>query len=280
MRYPIKINRGFWPTWLCNVLPAANDVTKIILQSEDEAAFSHAVCAFKFGGTFKTTQSARYPELTQVLQTLRFENPPVILDIAASDGSASQSTMEQLSFSKYYITDLNPVIYWTRKNSYYFFYNPTGQCILAANAQLVCYFDTKNAQWPLGNIAAKKIQSAPAFDSEKCKIIELINPAVRAISDRVEVRQHDLFDVWHGDTPQIIIAANILNHVYFDKSTLKNAIKSLLSALDGQGYLAIADNRPDEHCSVFALDRGKVALIDSINGGAATESLVLAVARN
>jgi len=113
MRFPVKINRRFWPEYLCKLLPAANDVLQLVLNKDDESAFSRGVCALKIDGVFKTTQSARYPKMVKALQGLSFEEPPIILDVAASDGSAAVSTLENLDYKHYYITDRNPVVYWT-----------------------------------------------------------------------------------------------------------------------------------------------------------------------
>lgn len=275
MRFPVKLNRGYWPDFLCKFIPAANDVTGLLNQQSNPVEFGKAVCAIKIGGTFKTTQQARYPLMVSALNNLNLPQPPVVLDIAASDGSASLSTIEQLQFKHYYITDRNPLLYYTHQAATYYFYEPEGNCILVANRKYVFYQDTDQAVWPFGRLANGAIGSAPGFCQSNCSPIRLINPAVPENDEQIVVQQHDMFNPWPGEAPDIIIAANILNRVYFDESTLNRAINVLLENLDGQGYLAISDNRPTEHGSLFFLSHKRLTLIDSINGGADTESLVL-----
>jgi len=278
MRFPVKINRGYWPSQLCKVLPAANDVLQLVFKKHDQAAFSDGVCALKIDGVFKTTKSARYPTMIEALRTLSFSEPPVILDVAASDGSAAVATLENLDYSHYYITDRNIVIYWTASQGMFFFYEPSGNCFMAASKKMVYYADTAGALWPLGQLASHKISKAPKFIKDECDELVLLNPAVNTADTRITVQQHDLFTPWSGKKPSLIIAANILNFNYFDAPTLRRAIKGLVDTLDGDGYLAIVDNRPGEHGSLFSLAGTQLALEKSINGGALTESLTLELA--
>lgn len=276
MHFPIKLNRGAWPAWLCRFLPTANDITRIVLQPVSPTDFSKGVCALKFGETFKTTQPARYPLMVEALAKHNRHVSPVILDVGASDGSASLATMQQVPFKRYYVTDRNLLVYWTKRDSRYFFYDSAKQCILAASKWLVYYCDTQRAHWPLAILAARTIRAAPIFDPVNFSELALVNPAILQCDKRVIVQQHDLFEHWSGEKPDIIIAANILNRVYFSSDTLQRAIDSLLLALQGNGLLAIVDNRPDEFGSLFSLSDGRLTLLQSINGGCQTENMALA----
>jgi len=277
MRFPLKLNRQYWRPLLCRILPVANDVTAITRSDVSPRQFGDAVCALKFGATFKTTAQARYPLMIDALRNLSLSPAPVVLDVGASDGSASISTIEQLEYARYYITDLNPLIYWTEQAGEYFFYDPSGLCILVASARFVYYLDTEQALWPLGPIVERKLASAPVFNEHSCHKALLINPAVPVDDTRVFVQKHDMFSAWTGEKPDIVIAANILNQAYFDTDTLKRAIGRQIDALAGQGYLAIVDNRPDERGSLFQFSNGKATLIKSINGGAEAEQQVQAL---
>ncbi len=274
MRFPLKLNRQYWRSTLCRILPVANDVTALTRPDVTASQFGNAVCALKFGATFKTTALARYPLMIDALRSLSLSPAPLVLDVGASDGSASISTIEQLEFSRYYITDLNPVVYWTEHAGEYFFYDPSGLCILVATTRFIFYLDTSQALWPLGSLVERKLASAPTFSQGTCHKVLLINPAVPLDNSKVFVQQHDMFNAWLGEKPDIVIAANILNQAYFDPATLKRAIGNLVDALDGQGYLAIVDNRPDERGSLFRFIDGEATLVYSINGGAETERLV------
>ena len=76
--------------------------------------------------------------------------------------------------------------------------------------------------------------------------------------------------------PGLVIAANILNRSYFNDNELNAAIDQLIKNLAGDGYIAIIDSRELERSSLFSVSAEKVELIKSINGGAETQSLVLA----
>lgn len=280
MRFPVKINRKCWPALLSKLLPAANDVLELLSNRNDHAAFSEAMGAIKIDGIFKTTESARYPLMIDTLKNLQFANPPIILDVAASDGSAALSTLQKLNYKRYYITDRNPTIFWTFHKDCYFFYDLAGRVFMAATNKFVYYEDTAGAPWPIEQWANNTIRKAPVFSKNECEKLVLINPAVDTMDDRITVQRHDLFDTWTGEQPELIIAANILNFNYFDKPVLINAIKSLLNTLNGQGYLAVVDNRPDEHGSLFSVTNNKIRLERSINSGAQTESLVLELANH
>jgi len=166
-------------------------------------------------------------------------------------------------------------VYWAASKGCYYFYQPSGQCFLVGTNKFLYYEDTANAVWPLKQVANYKIRNSPVFNKSECEELLLINPLVDTADARISVQQYDLFSSWTGEKPSLVIAANILNFNYFDIPTLRTAIRGLIQCLNGDGYLAIVDNRPDEHGSLFSVSGDQIRLEQSINGGAMTESLAL-----
>ena len=277
MKMPIKLNKTGWPTFVTRWLPATNDPRVLLQPNLDPEAFTLAVCVFKFGSTFKITKRARFPKTVKILANLDFPTPPVILDVGASDGITSLYVMQNLAFKKYFVTDLNPEVHYVSQDGRDYFYAPNGNCILIVSDRLVVYSDYEDSNPLLRKLAERLFLKKPNFD-DNLQQIELINPAVKNSFDDVVVCRHSIFDPWQREKPNLVIAANILNRVYFSDSLLSQAVDNLLTSLADDGVLAVIDSREGkviENSTVFKKSAGRLAVVGCINGGTEIQDLIL-----
>jgi len=277
MKMPIKLNKTGWPTLVTRWLPAANDPRVLLQPNLDPEAFSVAVSVFKFGSTFKITKQARFPKTVEILANLDFAAPPVILDVGASDGITSLSVMQNLAFKKYFVTDFNPEVLYTSQDGRGYFYAPNGDCILVVSDRFVIYSDYEESNPLLRKLAERLFHNKPNFDNS-LQQIELINPAVKNSFDNVVVCRHSIFDQWQLEKPNLAIAANILNRVYFSDIQLSQAVDNLLTALTDDGVLAVIDSREGkviEKSTVFKKSAGRLAVVCCINGGTEIQDLII-----
>jgi hypothetical protein len=239
------------------------------------AEFTRAVSAFKFGSTFKTTKQSRFPLTIKALQNIELASDGIILDVGASDGIASLDAINALQHSQYCVTDLNTKVGHILDTNKHYFFDSDHQCILISNARFIWYNETNDAIWPFNHLANKAFTAAPVCQQSTCQYVSLFNPELNN-HPSVTVQNHNLFKPWTGPKPSLVIAANILNRSYFNDNELNAAIDQLIGNLAGDGYIAIIDNRELERSSLFSVTPEKIELIKSINGGAETQSLVLA----
>lgn len=279
MRVPVKLNRAFWPRALARVLPSAADPRVLREHRLTPAEFTDAVSTFKFATTCKTTQKARFPRTLEHLARLEFMRLPTILDVGASDGSTSVDVMDAVPFNRYFVTDKHLEVTVSRRGRTAYFHAPDGKCVLIATPAWIVYDDTAGAWHPFGGIARRAFAAAPAR-SAGAEVVSLVNPAVksRRQSD-VRVEQYDIFEPWRGDKADLVVAANILNRVYFTEENLARAIRNLVDALCEDGRLAVIQNSGGEKATVFRLLNGRIAPEHSINGGTDIDALVLAATR-
>ena len=254
------------------------DPAGLLLADVDDAHFSRAVSALKFGNTFKTTERSRYPLTIKALQNINLLSNGIILDVGASDGIGSLDAIKSLTHSQYFVTDLNTSIKHIEDGREHYFFDSSGKCILISSQRFVWYKDLHNAIWPFKQLAREIFSGAPRVDRVPYKTISLFNSEVIHRPD-VTAQNHNLFEPWGGPKPDLIIAANILNRSYFTDIELTQAISRLIKNLKGDGYLAIIDSRKQERASLFCVVAGQLELLDSINGGAETQALTLSIPR-
>ena len=274
MRAPVKLNRAFWPRLLNRVLPSAADPRPLAAHALSGTAFSEAVSTFKFGRTFKTTEKARFPEAIAILSSLEYRAPPVVLDVGASDGVTSLDVMKAMPFERYIVSDAHMTVFSSTDGGRTYYYAADGRCILVATDAWIVYADADDACAPLGSVARGFHSRAPQLEPT-AREITLINPALeRALSAAVSTRQYDILQEWPHGKVDLVIAANILNRAYFSEEELRKAVRNLARALQGEGRLAIIENRDRERATIFRV-RGHDATVEHrLNGGSEIEELV------
>lgn len=275
MRFPIKLNRSYWPKLLTQILPSVLDLRSLCSPKTDGVTFTSIVSELKFGKTFKTTQKKRFPLTAQELAGLEFQTQPVILDVGASDGSTSIDVMKAVPFEKYYLTDLNIEVFYNISGGTTYFYNERGDNIMMVTDKWVVYFDADGVIFPFDKILQLINKHIPKSMHDKERIF-LIHPELQALNDgRVTILKHNMFETWPHEKVDLVIAANVLNLSYFSTSEILNALKNLVSSLKENGRIVIIDNRPHEQATIFQYTKGIIKLEKKINDGTDIEDLVL-----
>jgi len=241
----------------------------------DDITFTSAVSSFKFGSTYKSTQKARFPLTILEIASLPYEKRPVVVDVGASDGSTSLDLMQAIPFEKYYVTDLNIEVFYDVSGDVTWFYDEKGTCILRVTDKWVVYPETGGEIFPFDRISRSLISQAPKWESDAARI-KLINPALQARKEiNIFIEKHNILETWPHGKVDLIIAANILNQSYFTASEIKQALKNMLTALEGSGRIAIIDNHPNERATIFQFIEGNVKVEKRIKGGTDIENLAL-----
>ena len=275
MRFPIKFNDRVVNSKFKRLLPTTLDPRGVLDVTIDPKEFSKLMRVFKFGNTFKSTSLNRYPETQNFLLNYHFRDKPVVLDIGSSDGLASLGLIENLNFKYYYVTDLNPYVYFKKRHNNIYFYDEEGLLILFSSRLFVIYPQELNKIF--SKIFFNKTYKINKKLLLNLSLLKLINPIIETSNLKVEFNKYDMFEEWPKENVDLIILANILNRAYFKDSEIKKVINNLITHCNEGALLAVIDNRPnlDEKSSIFKLSQGKISLEQRINKGCDIESLVL-----
>jgi hypothetical protein len=280
MRFPIKLNRSFWPESLSQKIPSAVDPRVLCSGGVDEIAFTSAISSFKFGATYKSTQKARFPLTILEIVSLPYQNPPVVLDVGASDGSTSLDIMRMVAFEKYFVTDLHIEVSYQVSGGITWFYDEKGNCVLMVTNKWVNYPDTKDAVFPFNKIAKSLFSHAPQY-SETAPHINLFNPLLKSQKNgNVFIEKYNILEPWPHEKADLILAANILNPGYFTVTEMELALRNLVAALNQTGRIVIIDNRPSEKSTIYQFTEDNVKIEKKVNGGTDVEGLALEIFSN
>ena len=138
----------------------------------------------------------------------------------------------------------------------------------------VIYNDINGAIFFLKNIVTVLFKGRPKFiDAYK---ITLINPRLHAIiNENIIIKKYNMFTPWLEEKVDLIIAANILNQIYFTNAEIILAFEILTSFLNENGRIAIVENRKNEQCSIFHFQNGSMRIEKRIALGTEIESLIM-----
>jgi hypothetical protein len=274
MRFPIKIARDFVQKKSFGLLPTAINPRALFAGDISPTNFGRAVSTFKFGSTFKTTKEARFPQTVLALSELYHGHRPVVLDVGASDGSASLHVMDAIKFSRYYVTDLNTDVYYEHAANATWFYDQAGQPVLHATDRLVTYADYLDAVFPFAYFARRIFGRAPVCT--KLNKLTLVRPEIANGSrDGVVVCRHDVSKEWNLGKVDLVLAANLLNRAYFSDDQIAAALGTMKRALSTQGRIAIVDNRVVEQSTILGFRAGEPFVEARIGPGTEIEDLAL-----
>lgn len=274
MRMPIKLNESYWPKTITNLLPSSVD-PRVLLDGDIRGEqFSKAVSVFKFGTTFKTTKSFRFPNTVKALTSLNYLSPPIVLDVGASDGITSLHVIQHIDFDKFYITDLNTEVLYNKQDGKGCFYNTDNECILIVTKLFVLYSDFEDSIFPFNKIA-KYFFSKSLNTNNALEKIKLINPELKKVEGNTVIAKYDMFTRWVNDKVDLIIAANIFNRSCFSENQIIKAVNNLLHALNDGGRFVIIDSREIEKGTIFRVMNKKIKVEKDINGGTEIRELIL-----
>jgi hypothetical protein len=278
VRFPVKLNRSGWPATIGELLHGKFDPRCILESDVTPQEFSASMSSLKFGATYKSTKDARFPLTLSKIADLEFSHPPKVLDVGASDGSASLEIIQSIDFSHYFVTDSNVFVHTAEDGKWTYFFTPDGSPILAASDRWVVYNDATNAFPPQGFISRKTFKSASLLFDNSTRKIELINPGIREIIGRdVSFKPYNAMEQWEGGKVDLIIVANLLNRTYFGDDQMREILNNLSAALEDEGWIVLIDNRGTERSSILRVEPQGVTVTDQVGGGASSEALALSV---
>jgi hypothetical protein len=109
--------------------------------------------------------------------------------------------------------------------------------------------------------------------------LQLVSRSLREF-EQIEVVEDDILnDRNYGSSFHVLRAANILNRVYFDDTTLTAMLRNLRSRLVPGGLLIVCKTTESDdvnHATLFKLQEdGKLAVVARLNGGSEVEELGL-----
>jgi hypothetical protein len=226
-----RLARFFWPN------PGV-----ILDQSVGPEEFRKTMSAIHVGGTFKITGGNRHPEADQLLLNNVDVRNATIVDIGASDGSTALDLISKLpGFKSYVIADLFLRLTVVSAWRHSFFFDKDEQCVLVSGPRCIAWPSLSKAvhalYWPLVMMALRRARPRQE--------VLLLNPSMRALmaSDkRVSYREHNVFEKWTGEPPDVIKVANLLRRLYFPDDTIRAALRTVLESLPQGGHLLIVDN--------------------------------------
>ncbi|HEY3520627.1 MAG TPA: class I SAM-dependent methyltransferase [Rhodanobacteraceae bacterium] len=275
MRRPIRLNRELlrkaWP----NLRAGCPDPRGLLKADISAQEATDIIAEIKIGGVFKTTRSNRFPRTTQLLADSGLPPQPVILDVGASDGSSSLSTMASIRFDRYYVTDRHIEAYACATKTGAFFCDFENNPFMYANRFVVVYNDGEKALWPMSGIVRRLFSSFDKSGRAGARRMLLMNPALlpRTGSD-IRLEKYDIFEAWPFEKVDLVIAANILNRSYFSDAQLTSAVRNLRGALKEAGRLAVIENRPAEQSNIFRLRDGQFVVEHEVGPGSDIKLLV------
>jgi len=204
------------------------DALKTSMNAEEAGRlFSLAMSFINVRDTYKTTGDARTVLADEaLLQRAREFSRPAVLEVGASDGSASTGILcESDGFSRILLTD--------RHNLFHVREFPGGKLFLDSEKRvlgikILCFY--------------LAFPSAKSVNVRGCREIKTVNPLVSA---RFGVRTIDRFDMFTDtlDRPvELIRCSNILNASYFTNEQIVEAVRNLMQSLVAGGYLVISHN--------------------------------------
>lgn len=252
MRRPIRLNRAAAPLlgrWLNRGCPDPRLLLDPDISNDD---FTRIVSRLRIGGTYKTTTFGRYPKALEYLKGLRFKTAPIVLDVGASDGSASLLAIKELSYSRYYLTDRYIDLRFIQHGGGLYFLADTQKPFLYANRFLVAFNETDDAVWPFSFIVKALFAKFREDAGASTRSVRLVNPSlVPFMRGGVRIETYDIFEKWRNERVDIVIAANLLNRGYFPDCEIVKGVRNLMDAMNDDGLLVVVKNNGTENASVF-----------------------------
>ncbi len=280
MRRPVRLNRAVWPAVMNRLGRGIPDPRRLLDHDLAAGALTEILQRMKIGATYKTTRYDRFPETTRLLAKLPFATPPVVLDVGASDGSTALAVMRQLAFRKYYVTDMHIQAQARMTPHGMFLCDGAAKPWLYVNRGVVVFNDLAGARWPFRSIAARVFADFDAARWPDCRDIFMVNPELASLrGQRVCIERYDVFEAWRHEPADLVVAANLLNRVYFSEAKLRVALGNLRAALREGGTLAVIENRSDatgsrEQASLFRRAGNRLRAQARVGAGSDIHDLV------
>lgn len=267
MKLPFKLNPKFFKKFPSFILASSDPC---LIYKSDSDSKSMAMRSIRLGGTFKTTYISRYINTINLLQSY-CTTKTKILDIGASDGSASLSGIHGLSYSEYIVSDKHLFLHSIKLLGLYFIFTDRLKFQMAFNSFFVLYRSSWLA-WFFRLFDFLYYNKA----KRNSKKVSLLRDEVIAI-DNVSVLEFDMFRPKNIQA-DVVIVANILNRSYFTDEALNSLVLYFLRDISRPGgIVALIDNRAEkgENSSILHNDGHAFTLLERVGDGSDVEHIFL-----
>ncbi|WP_028050844.1 hypothetical protein [Cellulomonas sp. URHD0024] len=245
MLLPIRLVRGGWPRWLERRAHRFFYTDPAVLVDDDASPedYRSVMLGIHIGGTIKITAAGRHLDIDPLLLDNVDLAGARIVDIGASDGSTSMDLIDALpEFASYTISDLYIEVPWARTAKHLFLFDKHQTSILVAGRRFLAWPELSRTVAALYAPLVRRGRKQPQ------QLTTLLNPQVRArmrTDPRVTYREHDVFETWAGERPDVIKVGNLLRRFYFDDADLSRALRAVHASLADDGHFFIVDHTRD-----------------------------------
>jgi hypothetical protein len=256
-------------------------------------------------GTFKTTNHRRLDDLNQaVLEHLPTARPLNIMDVAVSSGVSTgewaralekagirhRMTAGDLLVHAWLVSINRRLHVLVDKTGYPLQFDIDGRAIRTplhkrdwlrhGAAILLTKLVLRKATPALRSASLGTLVNPPLSHlGVRCRPLKLVSRSLRELAQIELVEDDILNDHGYVGAFHVLRAANILNRVYFDDSTLSAMLRNLRARLMPGGLLIVCRTMEHDsvnHATMFKLqDDGRLAAVARMNGGSEIEELAL-----
>ncbi len=280
----VHLNRGFWGKIIPGFKIGKHD--PLLVFSDGVNDFSEAMKSFKFKQVYKYTQAGRHTATQAFIKKWMQENNnnPVIVDIGASDGVTSFELIQLLgrNFKSYYVTDYNISCTWLTQNGKTYFFDKEDDCFMVASKKFVYYPEDK---WLFDMLFKKTIDAIKGKPKQSLLLITKAVQNEMKADPRIRTQYYNIFEPWQGEKADVIVAANLLNRVYFSDEQIQTALQNCYNALHDKAIIAVIRNQKTgetsetEKANVYQKDESSKSFksIFEVNSGVEINDFILSV---
>ncbi len=278
----VRLNREYWHKKIPFFKYFIEDPLNVF--SDDPLEFSKAMSSFKFFGVYKSTKFDRHNKTHKFLiqYMTNLHDPPIILDIGASDGTTSLQLIEKTNsnFKKYYVTDYNIKCEYIDKGNFTYFFDQNENCFLITSMKYSFFPENKMLFNLLSRNKLSRIKGKPKHELLLCNQ----NLKLKAeANEKIKIMFYNIFEPWEMEQPDIIIIGNLLNPIYFTSEEIFKGLFNCFNAMHKNSVLAIIRNsglnmnEETELASVYKknVEARTFEQIIQINGGVEINNFVL-----
>jgi hypothetical protein len=240
------------------------------LLSTDPRTFRDALSTVRIGRTFKTTARNRLPMVTDFLSS-RPGRLGTVIDIGASDGSASITMIEALDFDCYCLTDKYMRLRMTQSESTYRLFDADGVLHMCQIGGVVFYLDPFRA-WnsPMERLVTMAIGRTRGPCDEASHDVVCVTPELPRLAKKVQPLAYDCAEPWGRERADLVLVANFLDKFMDRPNEMAVFCRHIAGMLNPGATLVVADNEGAERATIFAMD-GRPRAIHRLGGGSVSE---------
>lgn len=240
------------------------------LLSTDPQTFRFALSTVRIGRTFKTTARNRLPLVTNFLSS-RPGRLGTVIDIGASDGSASITMIEALDFDCYCLTDKYMFLRLTQSETSYRLFDADGVLHMCQIGGVVFYLDPFRA-WrsPMERLVTMAFGRTHGPSDETSRDVVCVTPELPRLNKQVQPLAYDCAEPWGRERADLVLVANFLDKFMNRPDMMAVFCRHIAGMLNPGGTLVVADNEGIERATIFTMD-GRPRAVHRLGGGSVSE---------